>query len=178
MGTVLTRGTMKFTWVMYAGPNRKGLKRLSDSRLKNEQNKLVGGRMNKNIKLILVGFLVWLVPFLVSVVIFPLKTSNSSLFEAIMPVVIVLTVVTFSYLYLKDIKGNFVKEGIVTGLVWFIISIVVDLLLFLPPSPMQMSFTGYIMDIGLTYLIIPIITVGLGYQSQKISGRFENLKIL
>lgn len=125
--------------------------------------------MNKNLKLILFGFLVWLIPFLVSVVIFPLKTSNNPLFEAIMPVVLTLTVVTFSYLYLNGIEENFAREGVVTGVVWFIISIVIDLLLFLPPSPMHMSFTGYIMDIGLTYLIIPIVTVGLGYQSQKMS---------
>ncbi|HEY0196345.1 MAG TPA: hypothetical protein VGC02_02110 [Methanobacterium sp.] len=125
--------------------------------------------MNKNVKLILFGFLIWLVPFLVSLVIFPLKTSFNPLFESIMPVVITLTVVTFSYLYLKDIKENFAREGFVTGVVWFIISIVIDILLFLPPSPMQMNFTNYMMDVGLTYLIIPIITVGLGYQSQNVN---------
>lgn len=125
--------------------------------------------MNKNLKLILFGFLVWMLPFLVSVVIFPMKTFNNPLFESIMPVIITLTVVTFSYFYLNDIKGNFAREGFVTGLVWFIISIVIDLLLFIPPSPMQMSFTSYIMDVGLTYLIIPIVTVGFAYQSKKMS---------
>ncbi len=123
--------------------------------------------MNKNLKLALFGFLVWLVPFLVSVIIFPLKTTNTPLFEAIMPVALALVVVIFSYLYLKDIKENFAREGIVTGVVWFIISIIIDLILFLPPSPMQMGLPDYFMDIGLTYLMIPIITVGLGYQSQK-----------
>ncbi len=127
--------------------------------------------MNKNLELVLLGFLVWLVPFLVSLVIFPLKTSLNPLFESIMPVVIALMVVVFFYLYLKGVKEDFAREGIVTGVVWFIISIVIDLLLFLPPSPMQMSLAGYIMDIGLTYLIIPVITMGMGYQSQKMLTR-------
>jgi len=52
-----------------------------------------------------------------------------------------------------------------------IISLVRVLLLFLPPSPMQMGVTNYLMDIGITYLMIPIITIAFGYQSQKIAGK-------
>jgi hypothetical protein len=37
----------------------------------------------------------------------------------------------------------------------------------MPSSPMQMSFTNYMMDIGLTYLIIPIVTIGMGYMADK-----------
>jgi hypothetical protein len=47
------------------------------------------------------------------------------------------------------------------------LSIIIDLLLFSPPSPMQMSFINYMMDIGITYLIIPVITVGFGYIIQN-----------
>ena len=55
------------------------------------------------------------------------------------------------------------------GVVWFLISVMIDLFLFLPPSPMQMSITGYFMDIGITYLIIPIITIGMGYLTGKMT---------
>jgi hypothetical protein len=34
-------------------------------------------------------------------------------------------------------------------------------------SPMQMSMGDYMMDIGLTYLIIPIITIGFGLILEK-----------
>lgn len=30
-------------------------------------------------------------------------------------------------------------------------------------GPMKMSLVDYVMDIGLTYLIIPAVTVGFGY---------------
>lgn len=44
------------------------------------------------------GILVWLVPFVVALAVGPLKTSWRSLFESIMPVVVVATVVVCSLL--------------------------------------------------------------------------------
>jgi hypothetical protein len=118
--------------------------------------------MNKYVKLVGFGFLIWLIPFLVSFVIFPLKTSNRPLFESIMPVVLVFAVMISSVLYFKKIDKDSLKEGILAGVLWFVISLVIDLLLFLPVSPMQMSFVDYMMDIGLTYLIILMIPMGIG----------------
>jgi hypothetical protein len=117
--------------------------------------------MNKYVKLIGFGFLIWLIPFLVSFVIFPLRSSNRPLFESIIPVTLVFAVMVFSVLYFKKGEKQSLREGVIVGIVWFIISIVIDLLLFLPPSPMQMSFVDYMMDIGLTYLIILIIPIGI-----------------
>lgn len=123
--------------------------------------------MNKNLKIVLYGFLVWLIPFAVSFFIYPLKIPMYSLFESIMSVLIAVAAIIFSYLYFKDIKTNFVMEGITTGIVWFIITIVIDLLMFMPASPMHMNFTDYMMTIGVKYLIIPIVTVGTGYVAQN-----------
>lgn len=123
--------------------------------------------MNKNLKMILFGFLVWLIPFVVSFVVFPLKDTTRPLFESIMPLVLTITVIVLAYYYLKNLDAKSVKKGVIAGLVWFIISIIIDMVLFLPASPMQMGFADYIMDIGLTYVMIPVITVGMGYMAQN-----------
>jgi hypothetical protein len=39
--------------------------------------------------------------------------------------------------------------------------------LFMSESPMQMTLSDYMMDIGITYLIILIIPAGLGYLMEK-----------
>lgn len=117
-------------------------------------------------KALLYGFLVWLVPFVVSVLIFPIKTSLPALFESIMPIVVAICVVIFSILYFRKPGAELLKEGILLGVTWLAISITLDLLLFME-GPMKMSFTGYMMDIGLTYLIIPTITIGFGYLLEK-----------
>lgn len=123
--------------------------------------------MNKYLKIVIFGFLVWLVPFVVSFFIYPLKTVGNPLFESIMPLVITVMVVVLAYLYLKNIKTDFIREGVIIGVAWFIINIVIDLVLFLPPSPMQMNLANYMMDIGITYLMIPVITIGFGYMIEN-----------
>ncbi len=123
--------------------------------------------MYRAVKIVGFGFLIWLVPFIVSLIIYPLKISFNPLLESIMPVVITITVVLIAAFYFKDVDTKFLNEGIKIGLSWFFISILIDLILFMPSSPMQMSFTNYMMDIGLTYLIIPLVTVGMGYMADK-----------
>lgn len=116
---------------------------------------------------ILFGFLVWVIPFVVAILIFPIRNSDRPLFESIMPVVVTLCVVIFASLYLKKQRGKLLREGIILGMVWLAISLVLDLIIFMPESPMHMSFVDYAKDIGLTYLMIPTITIGFGYQLEK-----------
>jgi len=118
--------------------------------------------MKKYPRMFLLGFLTWLIPFVIAVIIFPLKNSQRPLFESIMPNIVVLCAVFFSISYFRRLEVNWLKEGMILGGVWFIINIVLDLILFMQ-GPMKMSFSDYMKDIGLTYLIIPIVTVGFGY---------------
>ena len=117
--------------------------------------------------IMLFGFLIWLIPFVVSFFIFPLRSSSRPLFESIMPVVLTSAVVFFTVRYLSKIHREFVKEGIFIGIVWAVISLVIDLILFMPESQMQMTLSDYIMDIGITYLIILIIPLGSAYLMKK-----------
>lgn len=119
--------------------------------------------MNKYLKIIVYGVLVWLIPFVVSFFIYPLKTSGNPLFESIMPLTLSIIVVLMANLYLKNVQTGFIREGVIIGVSWFIINIAIDLILFLPASPMQMSLNNYILDIGITYLMIPVITAGFGF---------------
>lgn len=118
--------------------------------------------MRKYPRMILLGFLTWLIPFLVAIIIFPLRTSQRLLFESIMPNIVVVCAVFFSITYFRRQEVNCLKEGMIIGGVWFTINIGLDLLLFME-GPMKMSISDYMKDIGLTYLIIPIVTVGFGY---------------
>ena len=112
------------------------------------------------------GFLLWLIPFIVAFLAFPLKKSGSPLFETIMPVTLTACVVILSILYLKKVKSNFLTESMKLGAIWFLISIVIDLGMFMW-GPMKMSFLDYMSDIGLTYLIFPTVTIGFGYLIEK-----------
>lgn len=131
--------------------------------------------MNRYLKIFLYGFILWLVPFVVSFIIYPLKTAGSPLFESIMPLVISLTTVVLAFWYLKNWDGNHTAEGVILGVSWVMTSIIIDLVLFLSPSAMQMSLTDYLADIGITYLMIPFITGGMGFLADRVkNGKVES----
>ena len=123
--------------------------------------------MKKYIKIGLSGFLIWLIPFVISFIIFSLRETNRPLFESIMPVVLTAVVIVFSLLLITKKENKPIKEGILVGVSWFVLSLFIDLLLFLPESPMQMTLGDYMMDIGLTYVLIIIIPIGIGYSLSK-----------
>src|SRR4030042_4587021 len=118
-------------------------------------------------KALLFGFLVWVIPFIVAILIFPIRNLDRPLFESIMPVVVTLCVVIFASLYFKNLLRRQLREGILLGVIWLVISLALDLVMFMPETPMHMSIIDYGKDIGLTYLLIPAITIGFGYQLQK-----------
>ena len=111
------------------------------------------------------GFLLWLIPFIVGFLAFPLKKSNSPLFETIMPVTLSLCVVCFSILLYRKQEPS-PSKGLQIGIIWFLISVLIDLGLFMK-GPMAMPFTTYMQDIGFTYLIYPIVTTGFAILINK-----------
>jgi len=124
--------------------------------------------MNKYLKICLFGFLVWLIPLIVSFLIFGLHEDYRPLFESIMAIAVTLSVAIFSVLYFKTVDKEYVKEGVMIGITWLIINLIIDLIIMvLLESPMQMAIGDYMMDIGLTYVIIPVITIGFGMILEK-----------
>jgi hypothetical protein len=121
----------------------------------------------KSIKLaVLYGFLLWLIPFIVAFLIYPIRENNYPFFETIMPVTLAVFVVLFAILYMKNVSDGYIGEGVKIGIIWFLMSLVIDLFMFMW-GPMKMPFADYMMDIGLTYLIFPIVTVGFGVILQR-----------
>jgi hypothetical protein len=113
-------------------------------------------------KTLLYGFLVWLVPFVVGFSIYkPLHEAERNVFEKIMAIALVLTTVVFSNLHFRKLDSRFVREGMLAGVVWMAISLGLDLPMFLW-GPMARPLGDYLTDIGMAYLIIPVITIGCG----------------
>jgi len=121
--------------------------------------------MNKILKIILFGFLVWLLPSLITVVL-NFFSSIFIIFEIISGVSIAVTVIAFSYLYLKNIKAEFIKEGVLIGVLWLIISIFLDILMIMVGIT-DLSLNRYAMDVAPLYIIIPAITIGMGLYMNK-----------
>src|SRR5262245_63304767 len=109
-------------------------------------------------KAISFGLMIWLIPFIVAFIAFPLKQSWRSLFESVMALTLSIVVVACAVRYFSRLKSASLGEGIRLGILWFAISVVIDLPLMLPP-PINYTLVEYAADIGLTYLMMPTITI-------------------
>ena len=121
-------------------------------------------------KALLFGFLVWLIPFVVSVAIFPLKKANPPLFESVMPVTLTVCAAVFAGLYYRSVERRFLREGVLLGVLWLLMNLALDFPLF-HWGPMAMPVTRYVSDIGLTYLIFPAFTIGAGAMLERAGGQ-------
>ena len=117
--------------------------------------------MKKFAQAIGMGFLAWLIPFVIAFTVFPFRQTNRPLFESIMAVAVAATAVGLGLVYLKRMAVPTFKNGLYIGPLWWVVCIVIDLPL-VSAGPMEMSLGMYMADIGLTYAIFPLVTTGLG----------------
>ena len=112
-------------------------------------------------KALLYGFVLWLIPFVVAVALFRVRNTNRPLFDSIMPVVLTVCVMWLLHLYFRAATGDSLREGVRLGLLWLLMSLALDYPMF-SYGPMKMSLAAYLSDIGVTYLLIPAATIGVG----------------
>ncbi len=103
------------------------------------------------------GFFCWLVPFIISIFIFPLKRVDAPLFSTVMNLVVLLTCALLLLEYFRDRRVRMIECAIV-GTLWLVISLVFDYPIF-AYGPMKMTAIAYYSEIGLDYLTIPIFAI-------------------
>jgi hypothetical protein len=114
------------------------------------------------IRTTLLGFLSWLVPFVVSFLFFDRAGQllvPQPLFKSAMVVIfgglgVGLLVVAFRRIPPSP------RSGLALGCYWLAINLVLDLLVLVPF--VQMPVVSYFYDIGLRYLLIPIVGTAMG----------------
>ena len=113
-------------------------------------------------KALLYGFALWLIPFVVAMALFQVRNSNRPLFDSVMPVVLTVCVMWLLNLYFRAAAAVTVRESVLLGGLWFLMSLGLDCPMF-SYGPMKMSLAAYMSDIGFTYLLIPAATIGVGF---------------
>lgn len=116
------------------------------------------------VKNILLGFLSWLIPFVISFLFF--KPGGEMLvpyptFKSTIMVVGTISGCYLLYRYFKFIDRDFIRNGVIAGLSWLLINLVFDCVFLIPV--MKISITEYFMTIGIGYLSIPALSITMGY---------------
>jgi hypothetical protein len=120
------------------------------------------------------AILAWLVPFVASVCLFGLKSSYPPLFDTLMGVVLTASTALLGIIYLRRTHGDYVATGFRIGVMWTVANWLLDGVMF-SSGPMKMSLSQYASDIGIAYLAIPALTIGLGLAAANASAHDGSL---
>ncbi len=115
---------------------------------------------------ILYGFLTWIITI---TLILMSHNSNPYIFNNFLSIIITVLALILSIIYLKKFNGDYLKEGLIFGLIIFIINIVLDMI-FYHAVNLPMGLVEYMLNVGFIYLIYPIITSTIGFLFENIDS--------
>ncbi len=98
--------------------------------------------MNKYLKLLLLGLLIWGIPFLTSILVWDVQANAPAIspdwFYALMSFTGMIGFGLAAYAYFKDLKGNTINEGWTAGIIWYIEMIILDMIFLIGVFKMTM----------------------------------------
>lgn len=107
------------------------------------------------------GVVLWAIPYATAIPLLPLRQTDPIFFKTIMVVEGALVGGMLSALYFRGVRGGFLREGVITSVVWMLVNWGLDFVALLP-------FTGhtvprYFIEIGALYLAMAAPPVAIGY---------------
>ncbi len=122
-------------------------------------------------RILSLGFLSWLIPFAASFLFFKPGGELVVPYATFKSTIMVVGVISGCFLlfqYFKLVAGDFIRNGIIVGISWLAINIILDALILIPIT--KTTFAEYFMSIGLSYIAIPVISIAMGYLLEKKAG--------
>lgn len=103
------------------------------------------------------GLGIWLGLVVASLLLAPIETANSPLFESLKSVALATIVVCFMALFLKKAKQATPAQGVIIGVIWALITIALDSLLYALGLFGNFTFNQYCNDVASSYTIMPVL---------------------
>jgi len=113
----------------------------------------------------MLGFASWVLPFLLSFLIFAVKKVNPPLFETLMTLAVLVTAGALFAVYFRGREVT-VAEALAVGVLWLLINLAMDYPMF-SFGPMKMTMAAYYSEIGLGYLTFP----AFGFWASRLARR-------
>ncbi|HDQ45828.1 MAG TPA: hypothetical protein ENN17_10090 [bacterium] len=116
--------------------------------------------MKNTVKMWLYGSLIWVIGFAAGCAMWPIHSTHQLLFKSVMIVVMTFVGMIFIRLYFESVPSRYKREGIRIGLVWLFLNLALDLVVLV--GLFKSGLREYLIGVGLRYLMIPILTTGVG----------------
>jgi hypothetical protein len=120
------------------------------------------------IRIILYGLLIWFIPALAAMMAWDSNTNLPRIgypwFDAMMAAVWSLNFIVVAFFYFKGVTGDYVKQGLIVGISWYVLCVLLDLVLLvgLFKTDINTWYPGI-----LSYLNNFFVAAGIGYILNK-----------
>ena len=115
---------------------------------------------------VIYGMIVWILIFIISSIFNPIFTDNLPQVNRVVPLSIIIVTGFFGILYIRVMETNEVVEGIMLGVVFIVVDIILDMLFFILPNNKIPIVENYPLHIISMIIITILITTFLGYLAQ------------
>lgn len=115
---------------------------------------------------VICGILVWIFTTLLTEFFNPIFNANLPHVNIIVPIITIIVTGFFGIIYIRNILENEVIEGIIVGVIFVVIDIILDAAVFVIPQSQNLIVGDYPMHVISTALITILITTFLGYLAQ------------
>jgi|SRR5215207_9160346 len=103
------------------------------------------------------GLGVWVGLVAISLILLPAEGKHEALYESIKLSTLVGVTIGLTIWYLRAVRGGSFVEGLVVGLLWAAVTIILDLALYFAGA-FNIGLSEYFTDVASSYLAIPIAT--------------------
>lgn len=114
---------------------------------------------------IIYGVLIWFVTHLLQGIFNPIFHDNLPYFNIVFTIISIIVTGFFGILYIRNIDENEVDEGILAGVVFGVVYLILEFIFFIM-FPKRLLIPNYSLNIASMVVITLLITTFLGYLAQ------------
>ena len=115
---------------------------------------------------IIYGVLIWIFTSVLTNIFNPIFTSDFPSVNIIVPIITIIVTGFFGILYIRSIETNEVIEGVIAGMMFIIVDIILDYIVFILPQVNNVLIGDYPIHLISITIITLFITTFLGYLAQ------------
>jgi putative effector of murein hydrolase len=115
---------------------------------------------------IIFGIAIWIITYFFTEVLNPFFSSSFANINIIAPATVIIATTLFGIFYIRNIDNNEVIEGLILGVIFIAIDIILDLAFFIIPHKANLIFMDYQLHVFSMIIITLLITTFLGYLAQ------------
>jgi len=115
---------------------------------------------------IICGILIWVISTVLMEIFNPIFNSSLPHVNIIVPIITIIVTGFFGIIYIRNIESNEVVEGILVGILFVVIDIIMDFIAFILPQTQNLIIGDYPVHALSIAIITLLITTFLGYLAQ------------